>query len=122
EVGPDQPLGNYGLMDEIAALQWVHRNIKAFGGDPRNVTIFGESSSALDVQDLMSIPATRDLFQKAIVESSCSWNRNPETQATLAMREADGVKLAAMAGLRGSDVTAAQLRALPATDFLDPGF
>jgi len=110
------------MMDEIAALQWVHWNIKAFGGNPRNVTIFGESSSALDVQDLMSIPATRDLFQKAIVESSCSWNRNPETQATLAMREADGVKLAAMAGLRGSEVTAAQLRALPATDFLDPGF
>ena len=56
---PGEPLANYGLMDQIAALKWVKRNIAAFGGDPGNVTIFGESAGGEDVLTLMATPAAR---------------------------------------------------------------
>jgi para-nitrobenzyl esterase len=61
--------GNYGLLDQIEALRWVKKNIAAFGGDPGNVTIMGESSGGLNVADLMASPLARGLFQKAIAES-----------------------------------------------------
>ena len=118
EAGPRQPLGNYGLMDEIAALRWVQRNIAAFGGDPRNVTVFGQSSSAIDVQALMALPGSAGLFQKAIVESGGSW----VGPVRLKDREADGVSLAASAGLAADQASAAALRALPVSALLDPSF
>lgn len=61
--------GNYGLMDQIAALSWVHRNIAELGGDPTNVTIAGESAGAQDVSLMLTAPAAQPLFQKAIMES-----------------------------------------------------
>lgn len=61
--------GNYGLMDQVAALEWVKRNIAKFGGDPANVTIAGESAGAQDVGLLLAAPSARLLFQKAIMES-----------------------------------------------------
>lgn len=61
---------NFGVLDQIAALQWVHDNITAFGGDPSNVTVFGESAGAVAVRTLLSAPAARDLFHRAILQSA----------------------------------------------------
>jgi para-nitrobenzyl esterase len=63
------PTANYGILDQIAALKWVRANIEAFGGDPANVTLFGESAGGISVLALMTTPVTRGLFQKAIVQS-----------------------------------------------------
>jgi para-nitrobenzyl esterase len=61
--------GNLGLLDQIKALVWVQENVRRFGGDPRNVTVFGESAGGASIHGLLAIPAARDLFQKAIIES-----------------------------------------------------
>ncbi|MGA9278991.1 carboxylesterase/lipase family protein [Ilumatobacter sp.] len=66
---PDGVSGNYGLLDQIAALGWVRDNIEAFGGDPDNVTIFGESAGGEAVLNLMTAPAARGLFHRAIAQS-----------------------------------------------------
>jgi para-nitrobenzyl esterase len=104
----DEPLANYGTLDQIAALAWIKRNIKAFGGDPDNVTIMGESAGGMDVLTLMTTPAARGLFQKASVESGGGW----ETPVPLAAAEAAGLRLTEGLGLP-ADVSAEALRALP---------
>ena len=63
------PVGNYGLLDQLAALDWVHANVAAFGGDPGNVTIFGESAGGRDVCTLLATPASADRFHRAIIQS-----------------------------------------------------
>ena len=67
--GAGQPLGNYAYMDQIAALQWVQRNVSAFGGTPSDVTVFGESAGGGSVFMLLTSPLTKGLFEKAIIES-----------------------------------------------------
>ena len=69
---PDETKGNYAYMDQIAALQWVQRNIAAFGGNPKNVTIFGFSAGGVSVHSMLASPLARGLFHKAIVESGGS--------------------------------------------------
>ncbi len=75
--------GNYGLMDQIAALKWVRDNIASFGGDPANVTIFGQSAGAVDANVLMTSPLAKGLFHRAIAESG-TVTRNPD-ETTLGM-------------------------------------
>jgi para-nitrobenzyl esterase len=106
------PTGNFALLDQIAALRWVHANAAVFGGDPANVTVAGESAGGQDIIALASAPAAHGLFGKAIVESASGiWRRWP----TLAQAESQGAKLATELGAPGERATAAQLRALPVT-------
>ncbi len=107
---PGHTAGDYGLMDQIAALRWVHANIARFGGDPDNITIFGQSAGAQDVGLLNLAPAARGLYAKAIEESgTADFGMHPLTPAKA---QALGVLIAGKAGAP-PNATAAQLRALP---------
>jgi para-nitrobenzyl esterase len=106
--GSGERVANFGLLDQMQALQWVRDNIAAFGGDPANVTIFGESAGGMSVNALMSSPRADGLFQRAVAESGLG----REPSETFEQAEVEGQRLAASLGLVDPD--AAALRALPA--------
>jgi para-nitrobenzyl esterase len=82
---PHHSSGNYAILDQIAALQWIRRNIAEFGGDPGNVTIFGESAGGVMVCYLMASPLARGLFHRAIMEScTCRDYLSPELKVMIA--------------------------------------
>lgn len=128
---PQEPKGNYGLMDQVAALNWLKQNIAAFGGDPDNVTIFGESAGGVSVHSLLTIPAANGLFHKAILESSGGRdgvltgrpiNKENADSFYPVSAETIGVNFAKRHKIEGTDDNAlSKLRALPVEEIIDAG-
>ncbi len=73
----DDGIANVGLLDQVAALEWVRENISAFGGDPGNVTIFGESAGAMSIGVLLAMPSAEGLFRRAILQSGAAHQVTP---------------------------------------------
>jgi para-nitrobenzyl esterase len=110
-------LANYGFMDQVAALRWVQRNVGAFGGDPKQVTIIGESAGGMSVHTLLTSPMSQGLFQRAVIQSGGDGN---SPTGDVAGAEKIGAAFAQAKGIDNASPQAlAQLRALPAEQVVD---
>jgi Carboxylesterase type B len=128
---PEEPKGSYAFMDQIAALKWVHQNIAAFGGDPKNVTIFGFSAGGVSIHSLLIIPAAKGLFHKAIGHSSGGRDgvltgrpidKENASQYYPVSAETIGINFARKHGIEGTDADElAKLRALKVEEIVDGG-
>jgi len=128
---PEELKGSYAFMDQIAALKWVQQNIAAFGGDPKNVTIFGFSAGGVSIHSLMTIPSAHGLFSKAIGHSSGGRDgvltgrpisRGNASQYYPVSAETIGINFARKHGIEGTDAAAlAKLRALKVEEIVDGG-
>jgi para-nitrobenzyl esterase len=131
EEHPEEPKGSYAFMDQIAALKWVQKNIAEFGGDPKNVTIFGFSAGGVSIHSLLTIPSAQGLFQKAISHSGGGRdgvltgrpisNENADPYYPVSA-ETIGKNFARKHGIEGTDANAlAKLRALTVEEIVDGG-
>ena len=128
---PEEPKGSYAFMDQIAALKWIQENVSAFGGDPDNVTIFGFSAGGVSVHSLMTIPAAKGHFHKAISESGGGRdgvltgrpiNKENADPFYTVSAETIGINFARKHGIEGTDAGAlAKLRALSVEKIVDGG-
>ena len=107
---PDDPCANFGLLDQIAALKWVRSEIAAFGGDPGNVTVFGESAGAMSIGALLSSPLAAGLFEKAILQSGAAHQVLSTDTAT--------TNAAAFAEALGSSTLDGSIRSRPVSELL----
>ncbi len=128
---PEEPKGSYAFMDQIAALKWVQQNIAAFGGDPKNVTIFGFSAGGVSIHSLLTIPSANGLFHKAISHSGGGRdgvltgrpiNKENASPYYPVSAETIGINFARKHGIEGTDAAAlAKLRALKVEEIVDGG-
>jgi para-nitrobenzyl esterase len=128
---PEEPKGSYAFMDQIAALQWIRNNIGAFGGDRNNVTVFGQSAGGVSIHTLLSMPAAKGLFHKAILQSSGGRDgvltgRPIRTDLADSLypvsAETIGIHFAERKGISGVDASAlARLRSLSVEKIVDGG-
>ena len=107
--------GNYGSLDQIAALRWVYENISAFGGDPRNITVFGQSAGAMSVQTLISSPLTENMIARAILQSGGSHSEGLHRDIRIQEQEKYGEMLTEILGVKNPE----ELRTLPGDVIFD---